>query len=231
MQSPWPHIFAKLVVILLIVCMSTKKNAFFNIFCINKCFFLIICIIFAVSMWQWEPFKTLCLCPFAGFHPFWELPSEKVDRGALGVGTPVFSCGSWEGAQETQGEQVALFVPTSSAALGIAFKASLMLCSHLHEQSGCTGVAIAMASPSEIWCKDITFLCTFQKTSQLFLPIFGSSERFCAIMHDTARWCTIAVEQARSVTHLSLLIGGSLQNCTGQNHCSKIGQVCKNPRL
>ena len=30
----------------------------------------------------------------------------------------------------------ALFVPTSSAALGIAFKASLMLCSHLHEQSG-----------------------------------------------------------------------------------------------
>ena len=127
--------------------------------------------------------------------------------------------------------KVALFVPTSSAALGIAFKASLMLCSHLHEQSGCTGVAIAMASPSEIWCKDITFLCTFQKTSQLFLPIFGSSERFCAIMHDTARWCTIAVEQARSVTHLSLLIGGSLQNCTGQNHCSKIGQVCKNPRL
>ena len=33
---------------------------------------------------------------------------------------------------------VALFVPTSSAALGIAFKASLMLCSHLHEQSGQT---------------------------------------------------------------------------------------------
>ena len=32
----------------------------------------------------------------------------------------------------------ALFVPTSSAALGIAFKASLMLCSHLHEQSGRT---------------------------------------------------------------------------------------------
>ena len=32
----------------------------------------------------------------------------------------------------------ALFVPTSSAALGIAFKASLMLCSHLHEQSGLT---------------------------------------------------------------------------------------------
>ena len=30
----------------------------------------------------------------------------------------------------------ALFVPTSSAALGIAFKVSLMLCSHLHEQSG-----------------------------------------------------------------------------------------------
>ena len=30
------------------------------------------------------------------------------------------------------------FVPTSSAALGIAFKASLMLCSHLHEQSGRT---------------------------------------------------------------------------------------------
>ena len=41
-----------------------------------------------------------------------------------------------QGAQATQGEQVALFVPTSSAALGIAFKASLMLCSHLHEQSG-----------------------------------------------------------------------------------------------
>ena len=34
--------------------------------------------------------------------------------------------------------QVALFVSTSSAALGIAFKASLMLCSHLHEQSGRT---------------------------------------------------------------------------------------------
>ena len=34
--------------------------------------------------------------------------------------------------------QIALFVPTSSAALGIAFKASLMLCSHLHEQSGRT---------------------------------------------------------------------------------------------
>ena len=33
----------------------------------------------------------------------------------------------------------ALFVPTISAALGIAFKASLMLCSHLHEQSGRTG--------------------------------------------------------------------------------------------
>ena len=33
----------------------------------------------------------------------------------------------------------ALFVPTRSAALGITFKASLMLCSHLHEQSGRTG--------------------------------------------------------------------------------------------
>ena len=32
----------------------------------------------------------------------------------------------------------ALFAPTSSATLGIAFKASLMLCSHLHEQSGRT---------------------------------------------------------------------------------------------
>ena len=42
----------------------------------------------------------------------------------------------FQGAQETQGALVALFVPTSSAALGIAFKASLMLCSHLHEQSG-----------------------------------------------------------------------------------------------
>ena len=30
----------------------------------------------------------------------------------------------------------ALFVPTSSAELCIAFKAILMLCSHLHEQSG-----------------------------------------------------------------------------------------------
>ena len=34
----------------------------------------------------------------------------------------------------------ALFVPTSSAALGISFKASLMLCSHLHEQSGRTRI-------------------------------------------------------------------------------------------
>ena len=86
---------------------------------------------------------------------------------------------------------------------------------------GVQSLAIAMASPSEIWCKDTTFLCSFQKTSQLFLPIFGSSERFCTIMHDTARYCTIAVEQARSVTHLSLLYRGSLQNCTGQNNCSK----------
>ena len=30
-----------------------------------------------------------------------------------------------QGAQATQGEQVALFVPTSSAALGIAFKGKL----------------------------------------------------------------------------------------------------------
>ena len=64
----------------------------------------------------------------------------------------------FQGAQETQGRQVALFVPTSSAALGIAFKASLMLCSHLHEQSGRTQIKGTSPCDLSIWNDELDTL-------------------------------------------------------------------------
>ena len=88
-----------------------------------------------------ESAKALSVLPKSTLLPLAGRPSSTCNNPGCRFALP------WamrklplQGAQESQGALVALFVPTSSAALGIAFKASLMLCSHLHEQSGRTRI-------------------------------------------------------------------------------------------